>query len=153
MNRTNQTIEAILSLDLSQIKGKLIQEKGYKSEEVDAMELWYKRFLILHAKYPDQTHVPNEAIDVIWHQHILDTRKYAEDCDLIFGEFVHHNPSYEKADGQTLQNDFDQTNLFYRIEFGEDCTQMFNSAKFATMATCGDYSVNKSTCDKRPGKL
>ena len=35
-------------------------------------------------------HVPTIDIDLFWHQHILDTRAYAKDCQKVFGQFLHH---------------------------------------------------------------
>jgi hypothetical protein len=31
-------------------------------------------------------------VDTFWHYHILDTLKYAEDCQAVFGYFLHHFP-------------------------------------------------------------
>jgi hypothetical protein len=31
-------------------------------------------------------------VDTFWHFHILDTVKYAADCERVFGYFLHHNP-------------------------------------------------------------
>jgi hypothetical protein len=33
-----------------------------------------------------------EDVDTFWHYHILDTRKYAADCQAVFGQFLHHFP-------------------------------------------------------------
>lgn len=125
MRNKHEIVELIEGLDLVKIKGKLISDKGWTKEEADTVEIWYKRFLILHAKYPGQKHVPNKAIDSMWHEHILNTRKYAADCENIFGEFMHHNPSYDEKNQQKMQDVFTETNKYYRIEFGEDCTTMF----------------------------
>lgn len=38
--------------------------------------------------------VPTRDIDTVWHYHILDTHKYASDCKVVFGYFLHHNPNY-----------------------------------------------------------
>jgi len=38
--------------------------------------------------------VPNKILDEYWHQHILDTRKYAADCETTFGFFLHHDPYF-----------------------------------------------------------
>jgi hypothetical protein len=35
---------------------------------------------------------PTADIDEIWHQHILHTRKYNDDCDKVFGKYLHHLP-------------------------------------------------------------
>ncbi len=33
-----------------------------------------------------------DDLDQFWHQHILDTAKYANDCNRLFGRMIHHNP-------------------------------------------------------------
>ena len=35
---------------------------------------------------------PNEAVDAIWHAHILWTRRYRQDCEALVGHFVDHEP-------------------------------------------------------------
>ncbi len=130
-NTKSEAIDAINNLDLTNIKIKLIS-KGFTKEQANITEMWYKRFLTLRVNYPGEKLVPNEAIDEMWHTHVLDTRKYAKDCELIFGEFVHHNPAYGNHDEKIVQNDFNQTNLYYRIEFGADCTEMFNESNLVT---------------------
>jgi small ubiquitin-related modifier len=35
---------------------------------------------------------PSEAVDEVWHAHILDTRHYRETCTLLCGEFIDHDP-------------------------------------------------------------
>jgi len=90
-----QTIAAIEALDLTPIKFKATRRDGgygWSAEYADGMEAAYKRYLILHAKYPERTLAPDEDVDRFWHLHILDTRKYAADCDAAFGHFLHHFP-------------------------------------------------------------
>jgi hypothetical protein len=36
-------------------------------------------------------------LDDLWHEHILDTQKYKEDCESVFGKFIHHNPHVPKG--------------------------------------------------------
>lgn len=40
--------------------------------------------------------VPNKQIDEMWHEHILDTRKYSDDCQTVFGYYLHHTPANPK---------------------------------------------------------
>src|SRR2546423_1851962 len=90
-----QTIAAIEALDLTPIKRKAMHREGgygWSAEYADRMAAAYKRYLILHAKYPERTLAPDEDVDRFWHLHILDTRKYAADCDATFGRFLHHFP-------------------------------------------------------------
>ncbi|MBD1910283.1 glycine-rich domain-containing protein-like [Leptolyngbya sp. FACHB-16] len=52
----------------------------------------YIAFLYLVDAYPQYGLVPSSDVDQIWHYHILDTQKYAEDCETLFGRMVHHSP-------------------------------------------------------------
>lgn len=52
----------------------------------------YITFLYLTDAYSQYALVPSADVDQVWHCHILDTQKYAEDCDLLFGRMVHHSP-------------------------------------------------------------
>ena len=89
---------AIVALDLSNVKMKLMEPvpegQGWTLAQADEAEKWYKRFLQLCLIHHDLPVVPNHQIDTIWHQHILDTRGYGEDCRVIFGHFLHHYPYY-----------------------------------------------------------
>ena len=86
--------QAIDELDFDRIKAKLIhRSRGKLTEQAVALaEVGYRQFLKLAAKYPDVPVVPNEEIDEFWHMHILDTQRYAPDCERIFGRMIHHDP-------------------------------------------------------------
>jgi hypothetical protein len=43
-------------------------------------------------KFPNEAIAPQFDVDIFWHYHILDTMKYAVDCDNVFGYFLHHFP-------------------------------------------------------------
>jgi hypothetical protein len=42
--------------------------------------------------YPAEQTAPLFDVDTFWHYHILDTMKYAADCENVFGYFLHHFP-------------------------------------------------------------
>jgi hypothetical protein len=70
---------------------------------------------------PDGSIVPTTDIDLFWHQHILDIRAYASDCERVFGHFVHHFPYFgmrDEQDAQDLYDSFEATKVFYRELFG-----------------------------------
>ncbi|MBD1803886.1 glycine-rich domain-containing protein-like [Microcoleus sp. FACHB-SPT15] len=74
----------------------------------------YIRFLRLKSLHPTAKLVPTREIDKVWHCHILDTQKYAQDCHLLFGRFIHHFPYYGlrgKADREQLSISFAETQL------------------------------------------
>jgi hypothetical protein len=120
-----QTIAAIEALDLTLIKFKATRNEdgyGWSDEYADRMEVAYKRYLILHAKHPQLTLAPEQDIDRFWHMHILDTRKYAADCEATFGHFLHHFPylGLRGADDEKALDDaFAQMQQLYLQEFGE----------------------------------
>ncbi|HZX25491.1 MAG TPA: glycine-rich domain-containing protein-like [Telluria sp.] len=92
---SNDDFKAIAELDLDPIKVKLMHEEsgeGWSLEKATAVEAEYRRFLILMKKFPEEQTAPLFDVDTFWHYHILDTMKYAEDCQRIFGYFLHHFP-------------------------------------------------------------
>ena len=85
----------ISELNLDQIKQKLVHVEsgeGWTQEQANATEVEYRRFLYLMKKFPNEPTSPAVAVDTFWHYHILDTMKYAADCEQVFGHFLHHNP-------------------------------------------------------------
>lgn len=119
-----QMIEAIFALDLDPIKFKLMDRKeghGWTREEADRHALEYRRFLALIAKFPEDVITPDTNVDRFWHGHILDTMKYAEDCQRIFGYFLHHFPYFGMRDEEDAANLADasaNTRRLYAQEFG-----------------------------------
>ena len=88
-------MHAIAALDLEPIKVKLMHEEsgeGWSLARANAVEFEYRRFLILMKQFPDEQTAPLVDVDTFWHHHILDTMKYAADCDTVFGHFLHHFP-------------------------------------------------------------
>lgn len=114
------------SLNLEMIKQKLKDKEegeGWSKELCNETEIEYKKFLALKRHYPNKDIVPNGAIDKFWHQHILDTEKYATDCKNLFGYFLHHFPYFGmngKQDAKNLVDAFEDTKSIYKKHFGED---------------------------------
>ena len=112
-------------LDLTMVRLKLAdpeEGKGATPAELDLMEQEYRRFLALHLAYPDAEIVPCKLVDHIWHQHILDTAAYRNDCDRIFGRFLDHFPYFGmrgEQDAQDLADAYVLTLVRYRAAFGE----------------------------------
>jgi hypothetical protein len=120
-----EKVNRIEELNLEPIMVKLMdtdEGEGWTLEQTLEAEKWYKRFLILNLKYPDQSIVPNKQVDTFWHYHILDTMKYEEDCRNTFGYFLHHFPYFgmrSQDDAKNLQTAFAQTQILFNEEFSE----------------------------------
>lgn len=127
-DRTGKTaehmIEAVFAMDLDPIKFKLMDTReghGWTREEADRHELEYRRFLALVAKYPEEAITPDTNVDKFWHGHILDTMKYVEDCERVFGYFLHHFPYFGMRgveDARNLAEADARTRSLYQQEFG-----------------------------------
>ena len=118
-------VAGIEALDLDPIKLKLMdpeEGQGWSREYADRTELAYKRFLTLLVKYPHETIAPTKDVDKFWHGHILDTMKYAEDCERVFGYFLHHFPYFGmrgEQDAADLGAAATNMHAIYEREFGE----------------------------------
>ena len=123
---TRQMIKAIEALDLGPIKFKLMdpeEGEGWTRELVEHMETQYKRYLTLVAKYPREAIAPGKDVDRFWHAHILDTRKYIDDCERVFGFYLHHFPYLGMRgpeDAAALAKAGERTRELYEAEFGAE---------------------------------
>ena len=119
-------LEKIQKLDLEPIMVKLMdpdEGEAWTLERAREMEVWYRRFLFLSVAYPHLSIVPTPDMDTFWHYHILDTQKYAEDCQIAFGYFLHHFPYFGMRGDQDRQNLMDaskETWALFRTHFNED---------------------------------
>ena len=123
MMSTHTEYAAFEALDLNPIKMKLMHEasgEGWSEMRTNAVETEYRRFLFLMKKYPDAGASPTVDVDTFWHYHILDTMKYARDCEAAFGFFLHHYPYVGIAagtEGEHVQAG-ERMRALYEAEFG-----------------------------------
>ncbi len=93
-------------------------------------------------------------VDKFWHQHILDTRKYAEDCERIFGFFFHHFPYFGMRgaeDKANLDSCFTETNELFVQEFGAAMPIEMDGS--GSCDSCGKDSCSHSGwCSKCDGR-
>mmetsp|Transcript_110947 Transcript_110947/g.353758 ORF Transcript_110947/g.353758 Transcript_110947/m.353758 type:complete len:258 (-) Transcript_110947:43-816(-) len=72
------------------LRERVAEEYGWTEERVDGAITEYLRFLQLLADAPSQDLIASSDVDLVWHEHIMDTLNYAADCRRIFGHFLHH---------------------------------------------------------------
>lgn len=75
----------------------------------------YRKFLYLSAI--NESVVPSEMVDEVWHEHILFTKDYFERWPKILGKTLHHNPAV-KGEKNTYNKDYTTTLTSYKKEFG-----------------------------------
>jgi hypothetical protein len=128
---SNNDFGAFLKLDLDPIKVKLVHQsgEGWGIQRTEAVEMEYRRFLYLMKTYPEEHTAPLEDVDTFWHYHILDTIKYAADCNMLFGYFLHHFPYVGmrgEADEAALQKMGARMAELYESAFGESYIRASN---------------------------
>jgi hypothetical protein len=115
----------ILELNLDPIKVKLMHKdsgEGWSLEYATAMEFEYRRFLYLMKMFPEEQTAPLFDVDIFWHYHILDTMKYAADCEQAFGYFLHHYPYLGlegDAEADAEARGAERMSALYEATFGE----------------------------------
>jgi hypothetical protein len=123
---SNAHLQLIAELNLDPIKAKLMHKEsgeGWTLGQANAVEVEYRRFLTLMKLFPNEQISPRFDVDIFWHYHILDTMKYAIDCQNIFGYFVHHFPyigmsGEEEAEDATAQQAAERMQALYESSFG-----------------------------------
>lgn len=141
--------DKILSLDLGPIMFKLASKTdgaGWPIEKVLRVVNEYRKFLILCGERPAEPIVPSEEVDEMWHAHILDTGKYAADCQAVFGYFLHHFPYLGVRGGEdanVLAAAFARTKELHSDRFD---IRVENSEAADCMTGCGSVACSPSSC-------
>jgi hypothetical protein len=160
---TNTEFSVFETLDLAPIKNKLMHVEsgeGWSERRASAVEAEYRRFLFLMKKYPDGGASPTVDVDTFWHYHILDTMKYARDCEASFGYFLHHYPYVGMGAGDNeaeRERAGERMREIYEAEFGVVvrgdaawCASPGKQAAEAGSAWCAS-AVDQAWCAS-PGK-
>lgn len=118
-------LNKLKALDFGPIAYKLMHPEagnGWTKTQTAKGIARYMAFLLLIYLYPNKQLVPTQEIDTVWHHHILDTSKYVQDCQTLFGRFVHHFPyagEQSEADGQNWQAAFLKTQILLAQHFDQ----------------------------------
>jgi hypothetical protein len=150
--KANELFNAAMQLDLTSIKIKLMHQQsgeGWSLDKANAVEKEYRRFLCLMKLFPHESMAPLVDVDTFWHYHILDTVKYAADCEQVFGYFLHHDP-YVGLDGTDEDEQFrldsgERMCELYENLFGDAYPMSFDADVQATAYCAGPVPPGKQT--------
>lgn len=107
-------------LNLQYVVRRIVKGLKWELEEAEEAVRKYKNFLMLRCLYPELSIIPTRAIDEAWHSHILYTREYTQDCQRIFGKYMHHNPATdEEAEHNIMDENYTLTLRLYEKHFQE----------------------------------
>lgn len=123
-SKINEAMELVNQLDFIDQNATLISYHGWEKNKVLETEVIYKKWLTLHKAYNQEIVIaPNKQLDEYWHFHILDTRKYMQDCDFVFGGYLHHYPYFGLSDADAahdLEVAFQLSRDLFMKHFGHD---------------------------------
>jgi hypothetical protein len=111
------------SISFDRVIQKLAEQPFWSLQHAKTACQQYQRFLFLIKKYGKNYRLsPSKEIDAFWHQHVLCTKQYHHDCQIIFGKYLHHYPFLKKESRKILSkgpHPFEITQKIYCQEFGE----------------------------------
>jgi hypothetical protein len=143
--------DRLSALDLTPIINKLIDKRedvSWSRERAFRVAESYRQYLSLNFYFPSEIIVPTKEVDTFWHTHILDTRKYAKDCNSLFGFFLHHFPYFGSRgveDKCNLEYEFLKTRNLYKLCFNSDPGILQNDLIRA--AGCNPDEIRAAGCN------
>ena len=118
------------TFDLSYVVEQILldEKKAGKStlteERVNDCVRKYRNYLALAKMYRGVPLMPCHDIDLVWHQHVLNTRQYAEDCQDYFGYFLHHNPAMPTQEVATRSGELYVKHFGREVGYENRCVVM-----------------------------
>ena len=132
-NTLNKARQYLDHLNLSYIVETMCAESypmpRWTRQDANRCCLLYKNFLYLIKKHSDENLVPTREIDEFWHNHILYTRNYVNDCLNIFGHYLHHEPAMPEDNPEELIRNYQKTKQYYLEEFNEPLKLLLEESK------------------------
>lgn len=142
-------LQRLRNLDLAPVRLMLKQEPptgfGWSEDTALQAEKLYRQFLQLNLMQATHRPVPNILADAFWHTHILDTQRYREDCQSVFGYFLDHNPGFgAMGDAEERDHAFRETVTAGDTLFGREVGHAHPLA--GSLSICGSSIMVPSMC-------
>lgn len=133
-----QQIATIFSWDLSKPKLFLVIRKNLDPAHVEAMDNEYRRYMALVVVNFGQKMPISNAVDELWHAHILFTQDYQKMSDELCGKYINHVPTLSEEERAALEPYyFDGTLENYKKLFNEDpCPEFWPSESGSICWSC-----------------
>lgn len=90
INNSNKVYDLNLDIIIKQLV-----KKGWSLENANNIAFEYRQFLQQFIGLPVDKikgKPPSQAVDDFWHQHILNVKKYINDCQHLYGFVLNHIP-------------------------------------------------------------
>jgi small ubiquitin-related modifier len=118
----DRTHEPRLTVGATPLVERCIRIHGWSEEFALKVLAGYRQFLGWKNIFEDfhaNKLSPSIAVDQMWHQHILDNRNFAEDCQLLFGKIIFHDPD-GGLDVEAHRKRIANTKNALCMQYGED---------------------------------
>ncbi len=131
-------IQQLMKLDFSRVRKFMNVRLHFDEEQIEKMELEYKRFLCLSIAFPDKAFPISNAVDDMWHSHILFTYEYHQASEIVGCDYLHHIPTLNEEERSALEPQYFQDTLgCYRLLFGEPPESWWPKASAQICWSCG----------------
>lgn len=142
-------LHKLKKLDLGLIAHQLLHHGWTRQQAMRAISC-YKMFLSLAYLHPHIPLVPTQEIDWVWHYHILHTRKYRKDCQMLFGRFIDHEPDgafWSQGDLLSLEAAFAQTQALFEHYFGKSVLENIDLEQLEKLEFPKNQSQHYNFCE------
>ncbi|CAK0869492.1 unnamed protein product [Prorocentrum cordatum] len=119
------------------LRERVMEEHGWPGPRADGAIAEYLRFLQLLASAPRMELVASDDVDLVWHEHLLDTQNYAADTQRLFGRFLHHRRARSAQEVSDIPAGYARTKEAYRARFGREPPALHWGATTAAASMCG----------------
>lgn len=124
--------------DYKFLRGRVMEEHGWELARAEGAITEYLRFMQLLADARRMELVASMDVDLVWHEHILDTSNYASDCFRLWGRFLHHRRARSPEELSEIPGGYTFTKQNYFKRYGIVPPRAFWGGAVATSMCGGD---------------
>jgi len=126
--------------DYAFLRDRVAEEYGWDRDRAEGAIVEYLRFLQLLSEAPRRELIASSDVDLVWHEHIMDSENYAVDCNALFGRFLHHRRARTPAELAQIPESYSQTKRVYAERFGVAPPAQFWGPSTEAASMCGGGS-------------
>lgn len=113
-----EAIKRLNDFDFGEVREYVTRKGIYASDEVDDVELEYKRFIALVVG-TGQPQIMAKSVDDYWHAHLLFTRSYKQMAAALNVRGIDHQPTKSEEERLALIGGYNVTHDVYTEHFGK----------------------------------
>jgi hypothetical protein len=119
-------IEKWWDISTQPLVARCMRKHGWKLTFAQRCLKGYRQFMELKTvmnDWKDKQLAAPMAVNIMWEEHILDSVNYTDDCKLLFGNAIGHDPDAASADELTWVNRIKTTKIAFQARFADDMDQ------------------------------